>query len=425
MQIAIAGAGYVGLTTAACLCDLGHDVTLIEIDPARLDRIRRGECPFFEPGLPDLLSRYLDRSLRVTDDLAAVQGCPLLFTCVGTPPRPSGGPDLAALWQLLGNLRKVPVEGLVVVLKSTVPPGTNRKAQRFLGRRFAVVSNPEFLREGTAIADFFHPDRIIIGAECRTAGQAVAGLYDTIDAPLLITGWEEAEMVKYATNAFLALKISFANEIAALADALEADGLAILRGLGLDQRVGERFLAPGPGFGGSCLPKDLAALRWKARRLGLPLDLLPAALRANQRQRSRVVERLGEVAGKRVAVWGLAFKAGTDDVREAASLAIIPALLEQGAQVAAHDPQALESFARALPAYPHPSLTLMSDPWAALAGADALLILTEWPAYRAASPEAIRAALTGDLVVDARNLLDPQRMAAAGLRYQGLGRRGG
>lgn len=426
VQIAIAGAGYVGLTTAACLCELGHNVMLVEIDPARLERLRRGDCPFYEPGLPDMLSRYLGRTLQVTDDLAeATREARLLFTCVGTPPLPSGAPDLSALWGLLKALRQgsYPEEPPVVVLKSTVPPGTNRRAQSMLGQRFSVVSNPEFLREGTAIEDFFHPDRIVVGGCSPKAVQTVADLYAPIDAPQVITGWEEAEMVKYATNAFLALKISFANEIAALADAMGADGPAMLRGLGLDQRIGERFLAPGPGYGGSCLPKDLAALRWKARRLGVRLDLLQAALRANVRQRHRVVEKLGDVAGKRIAVWGLAFKAGTDDVREAASLTVIPALLERGAEVIAHDPEATATFARACPLEQHPGLRLIADPWEALHQADALLILTEWPIYRAAQPKAIRAAMAGDLVVDTRNLLDPKLAAAAGLRYRGIGRR--
>lgn len=425
MQIAIAGAGYVGLTTAACLCELGHNVTLVEIDPTRLEWLRRGDCPFFEPGLPSLLRRHLGQSLMVTDDLSqAAHSARMLFTCVGTPPLPSGAPDLAALWGLLKDLRSLRFtsEPPIVVMKSTVPPGTNRRAQRLLGKRFAVVSNPEFLREGTAIADFFHPDRIVIGGASQEAAEAVAGLYDSIEAPLVMTGWEEAETVKYATNAFLALKISFANEVAALADAMGADGLAVLRALGLDQRIGQRFLAPGPGFGGSCLPKDLSALGWKARRLGIRLDLLQAALRANTRQRRRVVAKLGDVAGKRVAVWGLAFKAGTDDVREAASLAIIPMLLAMGAEVVAHDPEALTTFARACPPEEHPGLALVKDPWEALSGADALLILTEWPIYQEAAPETIRATMAGDLLVDARNLLDPQQAVAAGLRYRGIGR---
>jgi len=430
MQVAIAGAGYVGLTTGACLCELGHSVSIVEIDPSRLDRLSRGESPFYEPGLSPLLARHLGSALRVTGSLGeALAGTRILFACVGTPPRPTGAPDLTFLRKLLADLRQMGPgwaggEQPVVVLKSTVPPGTNRWAQQFLGDRFAVASNPEFLREGTAVADFFHPDRIVVGAESAHAADLVASLYQTVNAPLIKTGWEEAELVKYATNAFLAVKVTFANEVAALCDSLGADAPAVLRALGLDQRVGERFLSPGPGFGGSCLPKDLAALRWKSRRLGVRLDLLPAALRANRRQRQRITAKLGDLAGKRVAVWGLAFKAGTDDVRESASLEIIPQLLSQGATVAAHDPEARLTFARACPPERNPGLTLVADPWEALAGADALLILTEWPIYRSASPHEIRTAMAGDLLVDARNLLNPEDAARAGLRYIGVGRRG-
>ncbi|MBY6275631.1 UDP-glucose dehydrogenase family protein [Symbiobacterium thermophilum] len=428
MPIAVAGAGYVGLTTAACLCELGHEVALLEIDPQRVARLQRGECPFYEPGLDQLLRRHLGRSLTVTPSLdEAIGRAEMLIVCVGTPPSASGAPDLQALWRLLDDLReRRPAEPLVVVLKSTVPPGTNRRAQRRLGPGFVVVSNPEFLREGTAIHDFFHPDRIVVGAESAPAARQVADLYRGIDAPLVTTGWEEAELIKYASNAFLAVKLSFANEVAALADALGADGLAVLKGVGLDRRIGGHFLHPGPGYGGSCLPKDLAALLWTARRRRVRLDLLPAARRANLRQRERVLAMLEPAAGRRIAVWGLAFKAGTDDVRESPALAIVPALLAQGARVLAHDPQARGNFAAALaagrPEGLPPGLRLVADPWEAARGADALLVLTEWPEYAAARPEEIRSALAGDLVVDARNLFDPGAMAAAGLRYRGVGR---
>lgn len=424
MPIAIAGAGYVGLTTAACLCELGHDVTLVEINPARLTMLQRGECPIYEPGLEVLLRRHLGHALQVTDSLSeAVSQASLLFACVGTPPMKSGAPDLTALRRLLRSLRtaETATDPLPVVLKSTVPPGTNRRAQKILGVRFAVVSNPEFLREGTAIDDFFHPDRIIIGAESPAAAEAVARLYQKIAAPVITTGWEEAELIKYASNAFLAVKLSFANEMAALAEQMGADGLSVLEGVGLDQRIGRHFLRPGPGYGGSCLPKDLAALRWTARRMRVRLDMLPAAQRANLRQASRVTAKLGDVTGKRIAVWGLAFKAGTDDVREAASLTVIPALLAQGAEVVAHDPQAAVNFAAAVEPGGTPGLRLVADQWEALSGADALLILTEWPEY-AVSPHRIREALAGSLVVDARNLLDPAEAQAAGLQYRGVGR---
>lgn len=429
MKIAIAGAGYVGLTSAVCLCELGHRVSLIEIDPCRLSELQAGRSPIFEPGVPELMMAHLEGgALRVTDNLwAAVEGAGALFICVGTPPRTSGAPDLSALRRLINQIGqiKLPPE-LVVVLKSTVPPGTNRWVSSALGLTNPVVSNPEFLREGTAVFDFFHPDRIIVGGPDSEARLQVAGLYAPIDAPLLLTDWEEAELIKYATNGFLALKISYANEIASLAEAIGADALQILEGLGLDHRVGPAFLKPGPGYGGSCLPKDLAALRWKAREQGVRLELLPAAERVNQRQRERLVGRLraelGGLAGTRIAVWGLAFKAGTDDLRGAASVEIVPALLEEGAEVRCHDFAALPAFARLYPPEAHSGLRLVEEPLQAVGEADALLLLTEWPEYEQIEPEWIRRQLHGDLILDARNLLDPGAVRKAGLRYRGIGR---
>lgn len=429
MKIAIAGAGYVGLTSAVCFCELGHSVSLIEIDPGRLGQLQAGRCPIFEPGVPELLLTHSQSgALTVTNSLAAaVDGAGALFVCVGTPPRQSGAPDLTALRGLISQIASVNLPSeLVIVLKSTVPPGTNRWVHDQLELPNPVVSNPEFLREGTAVYDFFHPDRIVVGGPEREAALRVAGLYAPIDAPLLLTDWEEAELIKYATNGFLALKISYANEIASLAEAIGADALQILTGLGLDQRVGTAFLKPGPGYGGSCLPKDLAALRWKARQQGVRLELLPAAERVNQRQRERLVARLraelGGLAGTRIAVWGLAFKAGTDDLRGAASLAIIPALLAEGAEVRAHDFAALGAFERLCPPEQYSGLRLVSEPLQALTEADALLLLTEWPEYAQIPPEVIRQQLRGDLVLDARNLLDPAALRKIGLRYRGIGR---
>lgn len=428
MEIAIVGAGYVGLTSAACFCESGHHVTLVEIDPGRLQQLERGECPIYEPGLPDLLARHVGGRLTVTDSLAeAVARAQFLFVCVGTPPRPSGAPDLRALRGLVRSLRREAGDNRpVVVLKSTVPPGTNRWVYGRLGGAFSVVSNPEFLREGTAIDDFFHPDRVIVGSSNSEAALQVAALYTRCTAPVLVMNWEEAELVKYATNAFLAAKVSFANEVAALADAIGCDGLRILEGVGLDERVGVRFLAPGPGYGGSCLPKDLQGLAWKAGRLGVRLDLLPAARRANRRQRERLLAKLqrelGNLQGRTIAVWGLAFKAGTDDVRNSASLEIIPWLCRLGARVRAHDPAARDTFAGACPPEEVPDLVILDDPWQAIIGADALLILTEWDLYRQAPVEAIVELLAGRLVVDGRNLLDPAAARAAGLVYRGIGR---
>lgn len=425
-DIAIAGAGYVGLTSAACFCEMGHRVRLVEVDPYRLGLLKAGTCPIFEEGLPELLRRHLGDRLHLTDRLAeAAQGAKALFVCVGTPPRSSGAPDLRALQHLTRGLARLDLRETVVVLKSTVPPGTNRMVYEALGQKVAVVSNPEFLREGTAVWDFFHPDRVVVGSPDAEAALTIAGLYAGVDAPLLVTGWEEAELVKYATNAFLAIKISFANEMAALCDALGAEAPDVLKGLGLDHRVGSQFLRPGPGYGGSCLPKDLKALAWRARQSGVKLDLLQAAERANARVRRRLLERLGRdlggLAGTTVAVWGLAFKAGTDDLRGAASLDLVPKLLEAGARVQVYDPAAAEGFGRLFPPEQHPGLTVAGEQWEALHGADGLLILTEWEQFKA-SPLEIRRHLGGRVVVDSRNLLDPDHAASVGLIYRGTGR---
>lgn len=432
MKIAIAGAGYVGLTTAACLCELGHAVSLVEIDQTRIDALQSGICPIYEPGLPELLDKHLDTSLKITADLSqALEGADILFACVGTPPMATGAPDLSGLRRLLGDLRALrplSADGRpVVVLKSTVPPGTNRWASKRLGGVLPVVSNPEFLREGTAVYDFFHPDRVIIGSEDRAAGELVASLYRDVEAPLVLTGWEQAELAKYATNAFLALKLSFVNELAALCDGIGTDVQDVLTALGLDKRIGPHFLSPGPGYGGSCLPKDLKALMWKARRIGVTLDTMRSAEKANVRQRERLLQKVlngvDDIWGKTIAVWGLSFKAGTDDVRSAASLELIPKLLALGARVQAHDPEALIAFARVCPPERWPGLVLCGDPWRALHGAHALLILTEWPAYKEAPIEQIRQHLSGNLIVDGRNLLNPERARATGLMYRGVGRK--
>jgi UDPglucose 6-dehydrogenase len=428
-HIAIAGAGYVGLTSAACFCDMGHRVKLVEVNLDRLALLQSGGCPIYEPGLPELLSRHLGGRLELSGRLSeAVRGARALLVCVGTPPQASGAPDLRALRRLVRDLQSIPdLNRTVVVLKSTVPPGTNRMVYDALHARVPVVSNPEFLREGTAIHDFFHPDRVVVGSPDEGAALLVAGLYEGVDAPLLVTGWEEAELVKYATNAFLAMKISFANEIAALCDALGSDASDVLKGLGLDHRVGAQFLRPGPGYGGSCLPKDVRALAWKARQAGVHMDLLLAAERANRRQRERLLAKVleglgGKAEGKCVAVWGLAFKAATDDLRGAAALELVPKLLKQGARVQVHDPAAMAGFARQYPPPQWSGLTLCDDPWTALQGADCLLILTEWEQFRRASPLEIRRHMAGRLVVDARNILDPELAAGAGLSYRGVGR---
>lgn len=427
MRVAVIGAGYVGLVTGACLGYLGCTVAVCDRDVARIADLRRGICPIYEPGLPERLAQAEDCITYHSDLGEAVDDAQVLVVCVGTPPGPDGEPDLTGLQNLAADLVQVVPSGNaapVLALKSTVPVGTARRLSQRLGDRFAVVSNPEFLREGTAIADFFHPDRLVVGGPDPMARATVAALYAGIAAPLVEAEWEGAELIKYATNAYLAVKIAFVSEMAALCDGLEVNVLTVLQGLGLDARIGPHYLQPGPGYGGSCLPKDLAALTWMAAQGGVELDLLPAARVANSRTRHRLLARLAEgmdgLAGRTVAVWGGAFKAGTDDVRGSAALDLIPDLLAAGASVQAYDPVAGTALARSLPT--HDRFTLCDSAAGALAHAHGLLILTEWPEFAAADPRAVREAMAGRTVVDARNLWSPAAAAAAGLDYRSLGR---
>lgn len=430
VRVAVLGTGYVGLTTAACLAELGCTVTGCDADPLRVTSLAAGRVPFPEPGLPGLVERHLGRSLRFTPHLAeAAAAADILFICVGTPPRRDGAPDLTALEGLVLDLVATLRGRKLLVTKSTVPVGTNRRIAGLLGQvpglEAGVVANPEFLREGSAVQDFLHPSRVVLGGPPE-ACRRVAALYRPLAAPVLQTAWEAAELVKYAANAHLALRVSFINELAALCEHLGVDVLEVARGIGLDPRIGPHFLQPGPGYGGSCLPKDLAALRWLGQRSGVDLPLLGAVAAVNRRQRRRLLTRLraalgGELQDRQVAVWGLAFKAGTADLRGAPALDLLPALGRAGARVRAHDPAAMGEARSWLRRQRCPGLALVRDQWAALDGADALLILTEWPDYQV-DPAEIRRHLAGDAVVDARNLLDPAAARRAGLRYWGIGR---
>lgn len=428
MDVVVVGVGYVGLTTAACLAALGHRVHGCDTDAEKVAALQQGRVPFHEPGLTDLLAGHRSR-LSFSSELNPGFAPALYYICVGTPQGSGGQPELTALWQAVERIVDQ-VEGQpVVAVKSTVPVGTCRRiqercSQAGLGAR--VVSNPEFLREGTAVRDFFHPDRTLIGAADRGAGELVAQLFHGIQASVVMTSWEAAELTKWATNAFLATRITFVNELAALCDALGVDVLEVTHALGLDHRVGRHFLQPGPGYGGSCLPKDLAALIWQAGEAGVQLDLLTAVPGANARQRSRAVEKLKAglqgLGGETVAVWGLAFKAGTDDLRAAPALEILTMLAGAGARVQAYDPQAASRLKHYLDPAVLQAVSLAPGPLEAAAGSDALLILTEWDEFRAVEPAQLRSALRGDLVVDCRNVLDPERMRAAGFRYCGVGR---
>jgi UDPglucose 6-dehydrogenase len=439
MKICVFGAGYVGLVTAACLADRGNSVACVDIDAARVQGLNRGEMPIHEPGLGELVVRNTaaGRLHFSTDAAAAVTQATLLFIAVGTPAAEDGSADLAHVLAVAATIGRHMHDYKVIVGKSTVPVGTAEKVRATilaeLHRRravlpFAVVSNPEFLKEGAAVADFMGPDRVILGSDDEQATLLMRALY----APflrnrdrLLLMDVRSAELAKYVANAMLATRISFMNEMAALAERVGADIEQVRRGIGSDARIGTHFLYAGCGWGGSCLPKDVRALGRMGDEVGVELPILGAVRRINDRQRrlpcERLVERFGDdLRGLTVAVWGLAFKPGTDDLREAPSLVIIDELLQRGAQVRAFDPLAMPQVARLYAA--RPGLQLAADPYAAAAGASALLVVTEWREFRSPDFEALRATMRVPLVVDGRNLYDPQQMEGLGFQYVGIGR---
>jgi UDPglucose 6-dehydrogenase len=420
--IGVFGAGYVGLVTGACLAELGHSVVVRDIVPERIEALRAGEVPIYEPGLTDLLERNRAR-IRFTLDVAeAIEGAGFLYICVGTPPTYSGDADLSDVWTVIDELPRAGTRA-TVVMKSTVPVGTGEKVRAALDARglehVGYVSNPEFTAEGTAVRDFLHPDRIVIGAFDEADADAVATLHDGIDGPIVRCDVASAEMVKLASNAFLMTRVSFINEIANVCEALGADVEQVARGVGLDHRLGPHFLRAGIGYGGSCFPKDSLALKQLAANSGYHFQLLNAVIEVNELQKRRVVgklkKHLGSLRGKRVALLGLAFKPNTDDLREAPSIVLASRLLAEGAEVRAWDPVA---DARALLR----GVTFSDSPLEAVQGADAAVIVTEWDHLRTlASPE-IREAMRNPLIVDGRNLLDPAAARAAGFVYEGIGR---
>jgi UDPglucose 6-dehydrogenase len=419
--ISIFGAGYVGLVTGACFADLGHDVVVRDVVTERVAALRAGRVPIHEPGLADVIGRAGGR-IRFTLDVGeAVEGADFAFIAVGTPPTPSGDPDLGAVWTVVEEL-PIGTE-LTLVMKSTVPPGTGHKVRRALDARglagVAYVSNPEFLAEGTAIRDFMHPDRIVIGAFEPEQAESVAALYEPLQATTVRTDVASAEMIKLASNAFLSTRISFINEIASVCELVGADVVDVANGIGLDPRLGPHFLRAGLGFGGSCFPKDVSALKQLAGNSGYHFQLLAAVIEVNELQKRRVIQKLqkhlGSLDGKRIAVLGLAFKPGTDDLRDAPSLVIASRLLAEGAEVSAWDPVA---DARGL----LPELTHCVDVLEAVQDADAAVIVTEWPELATlASPEVYEAMRT-PVIVDGRNLLDPDRARSLGFVYEGIGR---
>ena len=420
----VLGAGWVGLVTAACFADLGHRVVVRDIDPERIDTLTAGEVPIHEEGLADLLDRNRDR-LRFTLDIGDVlETAGIVFVCVGTPPLPSGDPDLSAVWQVVDELAGLE-DRLVLVMRSTVPVRTGEHVRARLDARGLVhvgyVSNPEFLAEGTAVANFTHPDRIVVGAFVDADRDRVARLFEPLGAPIVRTDIASAEMIKLASNAALVTRISFINEIANVCELVGADVEEVARGVGLDHRLGPHFLRAGIGYGGSCFPKDASALKQIAANSGYHFQLLTAVIEVNELQKRRVVQKLqahlGPLRGRRVALLGLAFKPHTNDMRGSPSLVLAARLMTEGAIVRAWDPVALEE-ARGLLVGVEFSDSVLE----AVEGADAAVVVTEWPELRnLASPE-VRQAMRTPLIVDGRNLLDPATVRAAGFAYESVGR---
>ncbi|HEX5851825.1 MAG TPA: UDP-glucose/GDP-mannose dehydrogenase family protein [Solirubrobacteraceae bacterium] len=417
------GTGYVGLVTAAGFAELGSEVYCVDIDASKIERLRAGEVPIYEPGLEELLARNSER-LRFSTDIAdALEHARLLFVAVGTPPTYSGDADLSAVHAVAEAIPASDRHALV--MKSTVPCGTGASLQRVFGEQgkgdLGYVSCPEFLKEGSAVADFMHPDRVVVGDAGGWAGDAVVDLYAPLQAPLVRTDVASAEMVKLASNAFLATKISFINEIANVCEETGADVVEVARGMGLDDRIGPKFLQAGIGFGGSCFPKDVDALKQLAGNSGYHFQLLTAVIEVNELQKRRVIgklhKHLGALAGKRVALLGLAFKPNTDDMREASSLVLTARLNADGASVSAYDPIA-EEQARKLVS----GIDFADSPLDAVKDADAVVLVTEWQEFLELDFEQVAGAMRGRVVIDGRNALDPAAVRAAGLIYEGIGR---
>jgi UDPglucose 6-dehydrogenase len=433
MRVAVIGTGYVGLVSGACFSEFGVEVVCVDKDGAKIARLQQGEMPIFEPGLDALVAKnaVAGRISFTTDLRAAVAGAEAVFIAVGTPSRRGDGhADLSYVFAAAEEIGHALTDYAVVVTKSTVPVGTGRKVAAILRQTcpqggFDVASNPEFLREGSAIEDFMRPDRVVIGAEGDRAREVLHALYRPlylIETPMVFTDIETAELIKYAANAFLATKITFINEIADLCEKVGADVQEVAKGIGLDGRIGRKFLHAGPGFGGSCFPKDCRALVRTAHEAEVPLSIVETVVRVNDTRKYRMAEKIvaacgGNVAGRTLAVLGLTFKPNTDDMRDSPSLAILPRLKEAGAAIRAFDPEGMDEAMKLLP-----SLVYCADAYETMAGADALVLLTEWNAFRALDLARVHSLLSHPLVIDLRNIYQPNEMAAAGLHYVSVGR---
>jgi UDPglucose 6-dehydrogenase len=432
MKIAMIGTGYVGLVSGACFADFGHRVTCVDKDAGKIDALNAGRMPIWEPGLEALVKANASRGrLSFTTDLAAgLESAEAVFIAVGTPARRGDGhADLTFVYAAVRELAKVIAPDAVLVTKSTVPVGTGDRIVEILAEEgvetVAVASNPEFLREGAAIRDFKIPDRIVVGAEDEHARAVLREIYRPLflnQAPILFTGRRTAELIKYAANAFLAVKISFINEIADLCEAVGADVQEVARGIGLDNRIGSKFLHAGPGYGGSCFPKDTLALLQTAEAAGVRQRIVSTVVEVNDARKNAMAGRVadalgGELKGKRIGVLGLAFKPNTDDMRDAPSLPLIRGLMEQGASVVAFDPVAIEQAEPMLS-----GVEFVADAQAVASGADALVVVTEWDEFRGLDLNQLAAAMKGKVLVDLRNIYDPREAERAGLRYSGIGR---
>ena len=423
MRVGVIGAGYVGLVQAGGLVRLGHEVRLGERDEDRLDALRAGRVPVYEPGLTALISegRATGRLSFHASNLEAVDGASVVFIALPTPSDDGGAVDMSTLDGGIADMAASLPVGAALVIKSTVPVGTARRISQIpaiVRRKVRVVSNPEFLREGSAVEDFLNPDRIVIGSTDLQAAELLASrVYGDLPGERVVVDPASAEMIKYAANAYLATRVSFVNSIANLCEEVGADAAAVLGGMGRDHRIGAHYLAPGPGYGGSCLPKDTRALGEMAEQHGYHFRLLRAVMEVNDEQRERIVGKVasalgGTLSGATVGLWGLAFKAGTDDVRESPAADLARRLISAGATVRAYDPRAVLSM---------PGMEMVPDPLAAADGADVLLVATEWRRFRRVDPVAVKEAMRGSAVVDARNLLDAGAVRAAGLSYRGVG----
>lgn len=433
MHIAMIGTGYVGLVSAACFAEFGVQVTAVDSDHGKIERLQNGEVPIYEPGLEELIARNAEsRRLTFTSDLvSALAEVDAVFIAVGTPSRRGDGhADLTYLFAAAEQIAHGLQRDALVVTKSTVPVGTGRRLQQLFARlrpdlTIEVASNPEFLREGSAIEDFMRPDRVVVGVESEQAQEVLERLYrplNLIQTPILFTTLETAELIKYATNSFLATKVTFINEMADLCERVGADVQAVARGLGLDRRIGSKFLHPGPGFGGSCFPKDTMALLRIAEEANVAQRIVESVVAVNEGRKRNMVRRIiqacgGSVRGQTIAILGVTFKPNTDDIRDSPSLVIIPALQAEGALVQAYDPEGMPGAASELP-----DVTWCEDAYGATDGADAMVVLTEWNQFRGLDLERVRSLLRRPIVIDLRNIYEPADMMAQGFSYSSIGR---